>query len=875
MTAIQHGHFEFTTERFIEVTEFTQQDFNDQNVVFVHDGSEFAPSFDITVTTPDGFAQRNPIPMVINFINTNDGPVLINNALSVNEGATATLSAIDLSAIDPDTPANDLRFFVSAVAQGFFQQTSAMNVPINTFLQVDVVNSTIQFVHGGSQLEPSYFISVSDGEFATAPSPASITFSTSNDVPVLTKNELSINQGASVIFTANQLAATDEEFLDANLAVQISGITNGNFYRLSAPTTPITGFVQSEITAGKITFTHDNSEFAPSYWVAVNDTQLVSTPAAAFITFNNINDQPVLVTNQLTISEGEMVTIDSSNLLATDIERPDEDLRFFVSSETNGFFQAQSDPGTQINTFLQTTITSGNIQFIHNGGEVAPSYLVSVNDGELGTSASPASISFTAVNDVPVIINNDLAIGQGQTVTFSSSQLSATDEETAFDDLRFVISNLVQGQFNRISSQQEAITDFTQREVVLGDIEFVHDESEVAPSYDVVVVDDGSVQSMPDTALINFALSPEAESLNTSARVRRNIILGIASGVVGLMFLVAKLGISFVANKRMKKALDGGDGAVALQQKAFRKNVLNPIAKAVFNKLKVKGVLGYMGAQKSIDYAAGVVQVIRECEQAGVNMDLVSMSSAEQQATINAIAAQCKQALGKEPGFFSIEGMKLKLYKRECSPDDLLRNAKQIAKVVKAEMSGHGPRTAMLTGVFASGAGAGIAMTGLRQGSLSSSGSHSGHVGGSGGADKFAAGVIESGSASGAGRNEAIDLGAIDGTVIPLQQDRQHFGLTTAAMLSTLGSGGSGPCDIAALDLKIDTLGQLLDAEKAERAADMATHKSARAADNAAREANEARLTRELQEIKTLIRGGEQGSTNVTADPTTNPVFGS
>ena len=56
------------------------------------------------------------------------------------------------------------------------------------------------------------------------------------------------------------------------------------------------------------------------------------------------------------------------------------------------------------------------MQFVHDGNEAAPTYSVSVFDGALTTGPLAATISFTNVDDAPIITANTLTISEGQTV---------------------------------------------------------------------------------------------------------------------------------------------------------------------------------------------------------------------------------------------------------------------------------------------------------------------------------------------------------------------------------------------------------------------------------------------------------------------------
>ncbi len=111
---------------------------------------------------------------------------------------------------------------------------------------------------------------------------------------------------------------------------------------------------------------------------------------------NPINDAPVLLTNSLTVTEGETVILDTDVLQATDAETEDAALVFTVSNLLSGQFELVAAPGAPIASFTQGQIAAGEVQFAHDGSDDAPSYVVTVSDGAL-TDSSAASIIFIEI----------------------------------------------------------------------------------------------------------------------------------------------------------------------------------------------------------------------------------------------------------------------------------------------------------------------------------------------------------------------------------------------------------------------------------------------------------------------------------------------
>ena len=118
---------------------------------------------------------------------------------------------------------------------------------------------------------------------------------------------------------------------------------------------------------------------------------------------------PVLVNNSLTLSQGETVVIDASNFSAT----ADGSITFTVSAVSNGYFAYIANTAIAIPGFTQSDVTAGIVRFVHDGGELAPSYAVTVSDGTTTTAAASCNISFTGTSDGVLWLSIDGNEGTG------------------------------------------------------------------------------------------------------------------------------------------------------------------------------------------------------------------------------------------------------------------------------------------------------------------------------------------------------------------------------------------------------------------------------------------------------------------------------
>ena len=125
---------------------------------------------------------------------------------------------------------------------------------------------------------PGYQVSVSDGRITLVPVAAIIDFDVT---PILTTNQLVINQGQVIVLTENNLRATHAEIAEGDLNFIISNVQQGQFAWTANPQLPILQFLQKNITDKQVQFAHDNSSFAPAYKVSVSDGRMTTESASS------------------------------------------------------------------------------------------------------------------------------------------------------------------------------------------------------------------------------------------------------------------------------------------------------------------------------------------------------------------------------------------------------------------------------------------------------------------------------------------------------------------------------------------------------------------------------------------------------------------
>lgn len=95
--------------------------------------------------------------------------------VTVGRGQMVRITPLDLTAIDPDDSAQDLKFSVSNTRAGFVARAGATTNALTTFTQAELHSGAILFVHDGSLgASASFDVVVADAEGATSGDPQTV-----------------------------------------------------------------------------------------------------------------------------------------------------------------------------------------------------------------------------------------------------------------------------------------------------------------------------------------------------------------------------------------------------------------------------------------------------------------------------------------------------------------------------------------------------------------------------------------------------------------------------------------------------------------------------------------------------------------------------
>ena len=287
----------------------------------------------------------------------------------------------------------------------------------------------------------------------------------------------------------------------------MSSVTGGFFQLSSAPGTPITTFTSADVAGSLVQFVDDGNEVAPAFSVTLNDGTDDSNTLAATITYNPVNDAPVVTSAALTVNEGQTVTLSAANFGITD---PDSAaFTYTVSGVTGGFFQLSSASGTPITTFTSADLSGGVVQFVDNDNEIAPTFSVKVNDGT----------RFQHARRDDHLQPGERRAGHHECIAHRERRRDGHALGCEFRRDRFRQRRLhLHGErrhgrvLRALTGRGASDTSFTRREPLRGLVHFVDDGDEVAPAFSVTV-NDGTDDSNTLAATITYNPVNDAPAL--------------------------------------------------------------------------------------------------------------------------------------------------------------------------------------------------------------------------------------------------------------------------------------------------------------------------------------------------------------------------
>ncbi|CAB1450533.1 unnamed protein product [Pleuronectes platessa] len=461
---------------------FRVQDLRDGGVVYHHSDSDTTRDHVVFRISDGRHSVRHKFP--INILPKDDSPpFLINNvAVEVQEGGAVRLEEMMLLASDLDSSDDYILYQVVSPPRAgqLVRKTSPQEagVPVDSFLQRDVLQGHVFYLHSGDELfEDVFDLTLSDSH---QPPNLSQTytvvvhvFPVKDQVPVEASGSvrsLRVKETDVVSLTPSHLHFTDREHPSSDLSYTVTqpcfspmhpGLMDAGrlFYtdtangmRRDHMVPVLKSFTQHAVNHMKVAFMPPVEDIGPAplfvqFVFSVSDQQGGSVSGVLFnITVTPVDDQaPEAFTNLLRVEEGGAAFLTEEHLLVRDRDSGEEALRAELQrTSRHGRLELQGRTLLQGDAFTLQDLRGLRLRYIHDDSETTEDELsLKVTDG-LNWAQVVLPIQVLPMNDEPPQLGGglrgELSCEEGGRVQVTLDYLSATDRDSEDSRLTYMLA---------------------------------------------------------------------------------------------------------------------------------------------------------------------------------------------------------------------------------------------------------------------------------------------------------------------------------------------------------------------------------------------------------------------------------------------------
>ncbi|XP_056418856.1 FRAS1-related extracellular matrix protein 3 [Hyla sarda] len=493
----------------IPISAFTIRDIRLGHIYYVQSiHQEVEPIEDrFTFRCSDGISSSQPLFFPIVIIPTNDEkPEMFTREFIVMEGMSLVIDTPILNAADADQPADELLFIITNPPQHgrvILQQSSSL---VSNFTLEDIQeSSSIVYEHDDSETkEDSLSILLTDGQHSVEKKILVMVIPVDDETPRMEINDgLEIDIGESKLLTNKVLKATDLDSDDKSLTYVIQFGPNQGLLQQLNPDGTVLGnitvgmnFTQDEINKELIQYTHTGQEgIRDLIKFDITDGINPFIDRYFYISIGSIDIAfPDVINKGVTLKEGGKVTLTTDLLSTSDINSPDENLRFSITrAPSRGHLESTDKPGIPITTFTQLQLAGNKVYYIHTSEDEMKmdSFEFEVTDG-YNPVFRTFRVSITDVdNKKPVLSIHTLVANEGENKLLTPFELSAEDMDTPDHLLRFTVTQVpVHGSI--LYNNSRPTTTFTKQDLNENLITYRHDGGESTEDSFSFTVTDGT-----------------------------------------------------------------------------------------------------------------------------------------------------------------------------------------------------------------------------------------------------------------------------------------------------------------------------------------------------------------------------------------------
>ncbi|XP_067846389.1 FRAS1-related extracellular matrix protein 1b isoform X2 [Heptranchias perlo] len=500
----------------------TVKDIKDGVVRYHHDDSDTTKDYIVFRIFDGKHATRHKFP--INILPKDDSPpFLINNlAFELAEGEAILIEGHMLLSSDLDSSDDYIlyKIIIPPRAGEVVKRTVSdlPDHPVTSFLQRDLFHGLIYYHHfGGEIFEDSFEFILSDSHEPPNLSdpqatmihitpvkdqlPKEVDGTTrylvvkETEISHITKNHLHFTDTESpenelmYIITKPCFFPTNQRMYDAGKII----FTDSTKSMKKDPSVPtLKTFTQHAVNHMKVAYMPPHEDIGPhpllvQFVFSINDQQGGTLTGLVFnITIVPVDNQPPeIFTNEIKAEEGSGCLITADNLMVTDKDTSDEDLRIQMKQKPqHGDIELQGNIVLEGDMFTLDDLKSFQVRYKHDDSETLYDLVIFTATDGFNTADGVLKVKIIPINDEPPELQPHLKSGlqcpEGEKVTITSEYLYATDIDS--DDMKLTYMIARSPSYGVVQRNDVMVDKFSQLDIIHGLISYFHTGGEIGYS---------------------------------------------------------------------------------------------------------------------------------------------------------------------------------------------------------------------------------------------------------------------------------------------------------------------------------------------------------------------------------------------------------
>ncbi|KFM81803.1 FRAS1-related extracellular matrix protein 1, partial [Stegodyphus mimosarum] len=543
---LHHGKLEVDKKPAVS---FKQRDIIAGSVIYHHDDSDSVRD-SIHFRIYDGsYSTHTKFPITIIPKDDNPPSLLVNVGLKVNEGSDVQIKPTVLRAVDHDTSEEYVSFVV--IKQPYSGRILKKGIDVHTFTQKDINDGLVYYQHDGSEVFTDVFEvmlrDVSNPPNESPPYEVSISILPVGDDPPkrdpASSFSLEVRETDIGLLSTHHLHYMDVDSHDSEIIYTITipprfigsfaysdpgkivDFTNETMVFQDSNLTAVKNFTQEQINHHKIAYVPPSGEIGPNplylqfiFSVTDKDNNIVSGQIFNITIFPVNNQIPQLHTGELLVEEGSSTLLSTNELSVYDPDTLTSDLQMSLFTiPLHGSLRRSEQPLRVGDLLSLDDILTLRLEYIHDGSEsFKDNFKIGVNDG-LHFVSGDVLVLVEPIDDEKPIWKKGLlpriSLNEGGSIQITSQVLAATDVDTEDSSLFFILTEAP--LFGSILHHKQKVNRFTQKDVMNGEVLFVHAGQEIGPSpkedsATFIVTDKALPRLMPyDSHKVSITILPQ------------------------------------------------------------------------------------------------------------------------------------------------------------------------------------------------------------------------------------------------------------------------------------------------------------------------------------------------------------------------------